>query len=70
MKPFDIFRIKIVIVAFFLLILVDVTLFLLATNSFILFNYFLIGGWSFDIILFIAVSYLIRRYRKTKQTPS
>ncbi len=70
MKPIDIYGIKVVLVAIFLVVLVDVSLFLLATNSFIPYIIFLSGSSAFNIIIFIMISFLMNRYRKTKQTPS
>ena len=70
MNPESKYRLKIVVVAIFLVLLVDVPLFLLAENSLISFDTNLTVSFTWNIIMLITVLYLLNRSTKAKQTLS
>ncbi len=67
MKPESKQRLKVGLVAVFLVLLVDVSLFLLAENSIIPFNTNLIAAYTWNVIMLITVLYLVNRDTKGKQ---
>ncbi len=70
MKPNVKYRLKVALVAVFLIVVVDVAMFLLAENSVMPFNSFLIVAWTWNIILLITVLYLVNKDTKGNQTSS
>ena len=70
MKPESKHRLKVGLVAVFLVLLVDVALFFLAENSIIATSTNLIVAYTWNIIVLIAVLYLVNKDTKGKKIPS
>ncbi len=64
------YRLKVGIVAIFLVLLVDVTTFLLAENSIISNDTNLIIAYTWNMIMLVAVLYLVNKNANGKQAPS